>query len=355
MENKKAFFEGRTVAEIRDLKSIRVYNQRDLVERIDCLHEDESLILGFQIIPGRFYRNNSGGSEAARRFWKKGPILYLPQPETAEEALASNEIPLNLRRKAIDELTERLRAGKLRQQDISLYGYSFHPVSGDERLRRVVPFCVPPEATKIFAYAETMTEGVNVRPYSRFSKEQGATVVVDVPSRTKGRPREEFGFVHVPFLRDKHNLANSLSIRPESISTDQATSQPDELHKISYSVREGDKEHVEEIHFFPRHVAAYLGIVRDQWKEATNFRVPPIALIFNPFIFPSKHQADFYQKLEQNLLVYDPSLASKQMLRKPNLAEKSIILGRASVVFGHEDFCFWDSTRDGKIKAYVWN
>ena len=75
----------------------------------------------------------------------------------------------------------------------------------------------------------------------------------------------------------------------------------------------------------------------------------------NPFALPSRHQAEFYRKLSNNLLVYDPTLTSKSKLRKPHLAEKSILLCRALAKFGNDDFAFWDPERDGRLKDYDWS
>jgi len=58
--------------------------------------------------------------------------------------------------------------------------------------------------------------------------------------------------------------------------------------------------------------------------------------------------------LNNNVLIYDPSLQSKDKLRKPHIVEKSVLLARAIRVFGHDETAYCDPVRDGKLRDYVW-
>ena len=118
---------------------------------------------------------------------------------------------------------------------------------------------------------------------------------------------------------------------------------------IRYTGRQ-DQEESNLVRFTPQDVAGYLGVIKKQLTEEHNIT----ALTFNPFALPSQHQADFYRKLSNNVLIYDPELKTKEKLRKLHLAEKSILLGRAIGHFGHDDFAFWNPVRDGIYRDFKW-
>ncbi|MEK6819423.1 MAG: hypothetical protein AABY10_05840, partial [Nanoarchaeota archaeon] len=75
----------------------------------------------------------------------------------------------------------------------------------------------------------------------------------------------------------------------------------------------------------------------------------------NPFALTSRHGASFYNRLNNNVVIFDPSLRSKHKHRKLHLAEKCILWARAIGKFGHDDIAFWDPSRDGKLKDYDWS
>ena len=65
----------------------------------------------------------------------------------------------------------------------------------------------------------------------------------------------------------------------------------------------------------------------------------------NPFALSSKLEAEFYINLCNNLIIFDPSLKSKDKLRKLNIDEKSILLTRSIGILGHDKTFFWDPNR----------
>ena len=192
-------------------------------------------------------------------------------------------------------------------------------------------------------------------------RKEGASVVVEVPSRTEKKQRYKFGFLHIPFIPNNperqinYNLAISLSLQPVSIggNDEEEPIYGKTLHQI-YDIRynfEQSKEQSPVIRFSPQDISGYLGIIKQQLTEQHN----STALTFNPFALPSKHQAEFYKKLCNNVVIYDPTLVNKNKFRKLHLAEKSILLARAIGHFRFEDFAYWDSTRDGVYKNFNWN
>ena len=72
----------------------------------------------------------------------------------------------------------------------------------------------------------------------------------------------------------------------------------------------------------------------------------------NPFAVFSKKGISLYEKFKNNLLVYDPSLESKDKLRWAHVAEISNLLSKAIGVFGHDEIAYWDFERDGSLRKY---
>lgn len=368
--SKKSFFEERTAEEIINLKIKTAYTNKDLVQRIEDLDKDEALEIRTAIIPGKFRTNNTG-AEASRKCYKHGSLIVLPQYQTLEETLLSYFIPLNFREQTFSELQKK------KQLDINYVGYSWRPVFGRDRTKRVVPFVNISEGAKIFTYAENYSKykqknkftndieeklGIKVEAYPDAKKvmTEGASVVVEVPSRTAKKSRYKFAFLHVPFVpnnpkhKKNYNLATILSLQPALLREDETGDliigrTEHQNYDIQYKF-EQSREQSPVIRFSPQDIAGYLGIIKKQLTEDHN----PTALNSNPFALPSKHQANFYGKLCNNVLIYDPTLSSKKKLRKLHLAEKSILLARAIGHFGHPDFSYWDPVRDGIFKNYVW-
>ena len=347
--SKKSFFKERTIAEIERLKINRAYNQRNLVRTIDSLDPiEESLEIRVQIVPGSFYINVKSSKDASRKCLKHGQLISLSHPETKEACRKSPEIPLKIRARDFSALKE------MKEEEINYVGYSMQPTWGD-RIKRVFPFVFIPEGMRIFSYAETQTKGIEIDAYKDAKKvsNEGAGIVVEVPSRTRKQGRYKFKLVSVPVIRSPENLSTILTLR-SSVLQDEETGEivrgrtTHEHYNIRYKW-EADREGSNIITFYPHDVAAYIKIAGEEWKQHNL-----TTMEFNPFALTSQHGADFYQKLMNNVLIYDPKLKNKGKLRKLHLAEKSILWARAIGVFGHDDFAYWDPARDGKLKDYDW-
>jgi len=345
---KKAFFKERTPAEIRKLHTNRTYKQYGLVERINGLSPDEEgLIIQAQIVPGRFYINVKNGAQASRKCYHHGDLIALNHPETKEKCYDSDLTPLQLREQAFSELE------KMKENEINFTGFSFQPGWGD-RMKRIIPFVWCPEAERLFAYAENMTEGIIVKSYkdSKKVRIEGASVVLEVPSRKQKKPRYQFKLLHVPILRSQNNLASALSIKPALVYDESREPKSDRVAHDLFNVRytwENQRQGSNTITFYPQDIAGYLGIIKEAYKT---YNLTPLEM--NPFALFSRKGTEFYKKLCNNVLIFDPSLKTKDKLRKPHIAEKSILLARAIGRFGHNEIAYWDPARDGKIKDYNW-
>ncbi len=373
---RKTFFRERTESEIKELNRTSVNHQNDLVERVDGLSAEDGLVIYARITPNSFFRGGASGKEASRKCYKHGDYISLPQPKTLEEAYASRDIPLNLRTRAFFEAGFRKKRNGIRvrkrQEEISNVGVCWRPLFGRVKPKILVPFREVVEGARLFSYAENYStynqgkqekQGIEADIYKdagRVSVE-GAGCVVVIPSRTEKKPRYRFGVMHVPLIPNNpdeginYNLAIALSMRP-ALLVEEETGEPvvgrtafsDYLIKYKFlESREGS----DALHLAPQDIAGFLGILKRELTESHN-QTP---LTFNPYPLPSQHQARFYAKLRNNVLIFDPTLESKDKLRKLHLDEVSILLGRAIDCFGQHDFAYWDPTRDGIYKNYNWS
>ncbi|GEM_PF-886453 len=365
---KKTFFQERTETEIRALRQIKVDNQRDLVQRINDLNpSDDALEIDDYLIPSK-YRSGRTGAEASRKCYKHGNLIPLLQPTTLGDTYKDSRIPVDLRALAFSRLKN------VKQQNMSFVGYSWRPVFGNDKLKRIVPFVALAEGAKLFTYAENYSayqqdgeekRGIKVEEYGDANRvrTEGENVIVEIPSRTKKQEKYRFGLIHVPYTPNdpvngkNNNLAISLSLRPAIITGESAEDfiEPTkgrtlhDLYDIQYKFKQSTEQSAV-LRFTPQDITGYLGVIKKQLTEGHNIT----ALQFNPFALLSQHGAEFYKKLCNNILIKDPTLTSKRKLRNLHLAEKSILLARAITHFGHNDFAYWDPTRDGIFKNYNW-
>jgi hypothetical protein len=370
MAEKKSFFERRTEAEIRDLSTLsKTDHQKDLVERIDALDpESDGLIIDLSsglIIPERFFRRGMKMEDASRKAYKHGNLIPLEQPRTLEGTYALHKIPLDMREEAFRKL------GKIKQQNNKFIGYSCWPVFGTDNQKRVFRFREIDEGAKLFSYGENFSvykdkdgvekSGIKVEIYGDVKRaiKEGAWAVSHVPSRSKKQGKYRFGLFHVPYMPNppsegkNYNLASVFSLKPVVLKTETGEPVLGRTTWEDYQARFPKKETREgsDVVFLDHlDVCAYLATI----KECLANRHNQTPLQFNPYALPSKHRAEFYYKLENNVLAFDSTLDSKQKLRHLHLAEISILDSRGIGVFGHDDFAYWEPVRDGLYKNYSW-
>jgi hypothetical protein len=372
MTQKKSYFKERTEAEIKKLNPVLTSSVADLVERIEDLdpNSDSLVISDVQIIPTRFFYEGKRlltGAEASAKCRKHGNLLPLKQPRTLNGAYESHSIPLDMRVEAFNQLK------KIKQQNNSFVGMSYWPVFGNDKLKRIVVFDSVPRGVRRFSYAENNSSynddsgdeklGIKVKAFadSKRVRKEGATVVVEVPAESEKTPKYRFALMHVPYLPNNpthetnYNLATVLSLKP-AVLRDEVNDEALDgrtAHDIFSGIEFKGEEAREDsmvLRYSPLDIVGYLGIIKKQLSEEHNIT----ALMYNPFPLISRHQMDFYLKLANNVLIQDKSLTSKDQLRHLHLAEKSILLSRAIGHFGHDDFSYWDPTRDGIYKNFDW-
>jgi len=341
MTNKKSFFNERTSAEILKMDLKRVDRARGLVDKILALNPaGEALQLMAQITPGRFYAGGLDSREASRKCFKHGELIALSQPYSEYEALASKEIPLAVRMRDFAKLQG------MREEEINFVGYSWRPVVGEKR-KRIVPFVFLLQAEQLFAYSEGVG-GIEVKSYddARRVTKEGATVVCKVPSRTEKHGRYLVTLQHVPVDNGTGKRAAVWGLKHKFDSGEEPghTTYSD----IRYSW-ESAREGSDVVRFNPHSIAAYIAVIK---HYNTQHNLTPLEM--NPFALPSKLGADFYKRMTNNVVIFDPTLTGKQKFRKLHLDEKSILFGRLIGNVGPQESVYWDPARDGRLKDYDW-
>lgn len=343
---RKSFFKKRTPRGMHEqLQMKKVYWQRGLVERVWDLQDNEGIILMSPIIPLKFLRGSDSQATSSRKDYRWGNFLPVKQPQTQEEAHnCAPYIPLIGRMQAFDDLRG------VDQRDLSYVGISWRPVQGTDRVLRIVPFDAVVDAVSILNYAHSTGTGIDVDMNyidANIVQREGGKVICKVPSRTKKRGKYRLTLNHVPLLPGKEENAVILSLNSSFMGFE--PERGTYLHDLRYASAPG-RQVSDRVIFGPHEIAAYLETIREEVKcKGLDGAVP---LRMNPFPLPAREFFQYGQKLDNNVLIFDPTLQSKDKLRNLHLDERSIMLGRAIPVRGAWNTVYWDPQRDGPLVKY---
>ncbi|MDP3026067.1 MAG: hypothetical protein Q8N63_00015 [Nanoarchaeota archaeon] len=348
---KKSYFKERTAREIKELNIKQVYNPRNLVRKIlDLDPSIDGLELRVRITPEKFFRGNISGEEASRKCYKHGELIALSQPKTQAEAYECKDIPLKIRERDFDKLKN------MREEDINYIGYSFRPVQGRDRIKRVVPFVWLLEAARLYAYAENLTNGIKINDKYKTSERvsiEGAEIICEVPSRTKKQLRYKFALKNVPIDGNTERRAIVWGIKPILLMDEE--NEPlkgmtqHELYKIKYNY-DNSREGSDVITWYPHYIAAYFKLARKLWDKERI--ITPSEM--SPFACVSQKEVNLYKNSFNNIIIFDPTLTSKDKLRKLHLDEKSLFIGKSIGIFGPNETMYCDIERDGNLRNYKW-
>jgi len=97
-------------------------------------------------------------------------------------------------------------------------------------------------------------------------------------------------------------------------------------------------------------IAGYLQLIQDEITDKKNL----IPLQMCQFAIPSQETVNYYLRLENNVLIRDESLESKDKLRKINRAEKEIALWSLVEAYGHDRTFYAGRSKDGNVRDYNW-
>lgn len=345
---KKTFFKERTVEQIQNMNCSEVYRARGLVDRVMSIDAGrDALRLRFRVTPTRFGTRNT--SRASRKNLRHGHYLEIDQPYSVDKALRTTEIPLQLRQRTLAKLT------RIDEDENVCLGYSYRPTfDSKDKTRIYIPFWSIMDGCLRDTYDGQVCNNLrhlNAGAEIEFDKggvkaaTEGLAVVVKVPSSTQGQGRYRIKFIHVPISDNEHKRVTCWKTRP-------AYSSDNSAHK-TFNIRYLEADYIDDSDFhmiYPQDVHGYHMIVRHfmQQHNLVPFERSQIAM-------PSKTAAEFWSKLCNNVLIWDPTINSdKGSYRHLHIDEKSVLQARQVGVLGPEETMYWDAERDGRIRDYKW-
>ncbi len=317
---KKTFFKDVTKAEIKKKNLVEIAEFSDIAK----LGSDEYAIIS-PLVPKGF--------DSTRKFMKHGQEVKPKRYYSLDQALRDGRTPVQLREPAFNSFEGR-----------NFCGYSVLPIGRDRRKRKISLGDSCLEGARIYAYSNQVrgTE-IKIKPYADSSRvrRDGAEIICNVPSRTKGEPRVKFKLISVPVIDSSEKHIVSLNIGSDHSCGAKRFS-------IRYKYTD-DKESSGIINICAHEIAAYLKIIDYYWNEKN---IIPLQMC--QFAIPSQETVDFYLRLRNNILVKDNSLQSKDKLRKPDRGDREIALWGWVDSMGHDNTFYSKRSRDGDIADYNW-
>ncbi len=343
MAERLPFFEERTINQINHLNLLEIVHPALIIEQVRTLNPaKEALLISVPITPKRFLSAPSS-QEASKKCYKYGDLISLNQPRTPKQAQELKKTPLEI-------LLQDLKILESKEKAPSEYiGYSFQPIQGDDKRKKIVPFSWLLEATRLASYelqqpqefAQSIEKlGSKIKPYgdAKATATQGSTLVVLVPSRTRQEPYE-IKVQHLPTQDNQEKFAIIYSLITEG-------GPPHSFWNIKYPEEEKDDTFT----FYPHSIKAVLDCCIYYKTEHDNL----VPYNLTPFFIPSKALVDIYKRIKNNLVIKGTGNYSSEKLRKPHLDEVCILSGQAITQLGIPQ-SLWQSQRDGKLKDYNWS
>lgn len=327
---KKAFFNDRTLAEIKGLGS-EYHASNELVSRILDLNPSDHFVIDVLIIPENFPTPN--------KYKKHATEVKLKRFSSQEELIKTRLLPVQQRERVFDRLHETyIRTGK----GGFFSGYTFKPVGVDETPRKAaLVSCL--DASRILQYIHSVP-GMEIKfkgyDNSKIVDREGGSFVFDVPSRTEKRSRWNVGLENVAVIDNDMKYVIAQIINSDHICPEKRYNR--EL-RFKFKPEEGKelREHSAVVQFCPHDIAAYWQLADNYWNKKKNI----VPLMANPFAMPTQYAVDFYKKLLNNVLIRD-----KGKLRKPNQADQEALVWGLVMHDGHDKTFF---ARE-KLRDYDW-
>ena len=342
--NKKPAFVERSVSQIRRMKPFVIPYEEFSIKQVIQLPRDKSILIDCSTGPGfigeRFKRTRDKNlNKAAMRYYRDTEAyVKVTTPQSREQAISDKLEPRALFHAFASEAFEGFSA----PMNI---GMSYYPIIGTDRRLRLMSLVSIAEGTRIASHSFRLErgdeEGINVAPYERGREayEEGAAVLVQVPSTDlKGRPYV-FQFRHVPTLDTDTRWAQIWSLNAESAEG----SRGEPMHTI------GTIDFKDVFRWNSHKIAGYLGIARNQLRNGNS-----IPLDMCPFPILSRRGAEVYDKIINNVLIKDRLPNGRLAVHKPYLVQKCEMLGSDIDLEGYQQTFSWNSKRDGPIKNYDW-
>ncbi len=272
---------------------IAILSPNTSTEVLGNLQPDEVAVIPYTLVPYG-YREGPEARETFPRFLKRGPTVQIPTPKTLEEALEGTgptRKRFEIYQKLHDPHSELIAAG------MSWY-------CPQDRMHRKVSAHDVLEGMMLYAFSEferslsptqNKTHLISVHQYGvdKENKETGASVVVDVPSRSRNA-RYRVKLHHFPFLgsddvwvwmqlQSEHSECGSKDFGDIYWQRDEESKKRRKLHDIV---------------FCPHDVAAYLAVSAEETQRVIKEQAHPSKKItLQPFPLFTQHTVNFWKKL----------------------------------------------------------
>jgi len=362
---KKDFFQTRTSGEIKKLQTDVVKNPGGLVDRIESLNPmSEGLILDFPLFHPD-YNLNDDEIYTARRTMRgelrdrsgRGFPSYvgLEQPRSVKSAYAESRMPVEIRMEAFVKMAD------VPEEENNYVGFLRRPITGD-RVPILTSFWAIMEGAKLDAYTGRVCENLpNPNAGACVERVYGPNVIVKVPSRTKGHNRYTIRWENIATSEaGKNARVLAWGSRPVFGSVTASGNFHESLNGIpthlTYNVghhKDGSSSR-EFTPLYPHGVAAHQTLLRYFLKEVRD-RTP---LRASQIPVPSRADAAFWNKLENNILVKYIGENGKESFRPLRIDQKSILMarrvGKYAATPGIPKAMYWDGIRDAHIANYPW-
>ena len=315
----KKYFQEPTATEIRSKKFTKEINN-NLADHILDLSDDEYLIIKDNLIPEEFY-------ESPGKFMKHGHVVEVPRYRTLENAIKIGKTPVQLREIAFNGVINK-----------ACSGYTFKPFVGTDKRTRKVSLTECLKGLKLYSYANQ--EGstfIDVKPYddARKVENEGAEVIVGIPSRREKHDRYKFKFSSVPVSDNKLKFGIAYNI-----SSNHACES--KTFKIKYGWA-NEKESSKEFNFCAHEIAGYFAIIDYYLNKEKNL----IPLQMSQFAIGTQLTVDYYNKLNKNCLIQTPD---EKRPRRLIIREDEVLLWNLVKKLKHDKTFY---ARE-KIKGYNW-
>ena len=365
---RKSFFQERSLNEINNLSLEVVGSAEGLVDKIEEIDaKSEGLILDFPLVHPAF--ENEGSPQYVSRKTLRGikrlggkrfypSYIQLKQPRSKESAINlfnKGVLPINIRNMAFFE-----KMNLVSEADNFNVGYMVWPVSGSSKSPMMIPFWSIAEGCMIDCYNSRECKGEHG---SKIERIYGPEVILRVPSRNKKQskyvikfsnvPNRELGLIDRAVIGWNTKPAYGRFKEGEFIQDESASP----LHKLTNVSHDGCHRIGESFDFtivYPHCIAAYQELVRGAMKRGD---FSPLEM--SQFAILSREDASFYNKVRNNLLIVEKNDAGKDVLKKPRIDQKSMLIARRvgnrvkKLNAGEiQETMYWDIERDGRIKDY---
>jgi len=291
-----------------------------LADKIENLGKNDAILLHGSIVSPQY------GTED--KFMKRGPQANLKRYRTIEEAVNDAAPMWKLRKERFGQTNK----------DIDYCCYGWWGIKKREYKKVHLVDCI--KGAKLLAHSlmsKKPEDQITIRRYDGHSKarKKGGKYLIEVPSMTKEmKYLVNLEYVPLTRLRNKYSIIFDLSTRHGC----------EAFIANTFDYRYATSS----IGFCPHIIAAYHKFAKEEWDSGNK---TPMEV--NPFAIPSKSTVDFYNKLENQVMVQESyEKDGKQLTKKRplNKAEKEILLWKIVAKKGAMKTFF---TRDS-LKTYSW-